>query len=53
VDRDGRLTAKFWIAPVRLARGGRFPAVELSLIATIVTRLEPEIEEAWRGHFAE
>lgn len=53
VARDGRPTAKFWLAPVRLARGGRFSAVELSVIATIVERFESQIEEAWREYFAE
>jgi hypothetical protein len=50
---SGRLTAKFWISPVRLADPGRSRAVELSAIAGIVRRFELEIREAWHEHFAE
>ncbi|MFT4029335.1 MAG: DUF4160 domain-containing protein [Protaetiibacter sp.] len=47
----GRITAKFWIAPVRLARTGGMRPVELSAVAAIVRRRERQIEEAWHGHF--
>jgi hypothetical protein len=47
----GRRTAKFWIAPVRLARTGGLRAVELSVVAAIVRRHEDQIGEAWREYF--
>lgn len=51
-ERDrGRVTAKFWIAPVRLAHAGRFGAHELSVLAQIVRRSELDIERAWHEHF--
>ena len=54
VERDrGRRTAKFWIAPVRLAHVERFTAVELSTIMSIVQRCESQIGRAWREHFGE
>jgi len=52
IARDrGRRMAKFWIAPVRLARAGGLRPVELSAIASIVRRREREIRKAWREYF--
>ncbi len=50
VERDGRV-AKFWLAPARLARTGRFPAPELKVIARHVRDHEGELLEAWREYF--
>jgi len=49
VDRE-RFSAKFWLAPVRLARNRRFRSHELRRIARIITERQTELVEAWNEH---
>jgi hypothetical protein len=50
VDRDD-LSAKFWLAPVALARNLGFDAVELRRIQRLVSEHEPQLLEAWNDYF--
>ena len=50
VDRDDQ-SAKFWLAPVALARNLGFSAVELRRIERILTEHEQQLVEAWNGYF--
>jgi hypothetical protein len=50
VDRDD-LSAKFWLAPVSLARNLGFSAVELRRLQRLVTEHEPQLVEAWNECF--
>jgi hypothetical protein len=50
VDREAR-SAKFWLAPVSLARNLGFRAHELRDIQELVEQHETEFQEAWDGHF--
>jgi hypothetical protein len=50
VDRDD-LSAKFWLAPVALARNFGFSAVELRRVEYMVEEHRIELLEAWNGHF--
>jgi hypothetical protein len=51
VDRDD-LSAKFWLAPVSVARNFGFNARELRLIERIITESEEELLEDWNGYFS-
>jgi hypothetical protein len=48
VDRDDR-TAKFWIAPVGLARNLGFTAPELTRIERLVRDNQDSLLRAWNG----
>ena len=50
VDRDD-LSAKFWLAPVTLARNLGFTAVELRGIYRLVSQHEARLLEAWNEYF--
>ncbi len=50
VDRD-QLSAKFWIAPVGLARNLGFRPRELAELERIVQDHQQRFEEAWRDYF--
>lgn len=50
VRRD-RATAKFWLAPVRLANSRRFSDHELRSLQILVQDNEQKIMEAWDEHF--
>jgi hypothetical protein len=50
VDRD-RLSAKFWLNPVSLARNLGFNARELRQIERVIQRHQTELLEAWDGYF--
>ncbi|MGH9204606.1 MAG: DUF4160 domain-containing protein [Vicinamibacterales bacterium] len=50
VDRDDQ-SAKFWLAPVALARNLGFNAVELRRIERLIAENEPQLLEAWNEHF--
>ena len=50
IDRE-RLSAKFWLAPVSLARNLGFKPIELSRIEHLVSEHESQLLEAWNGHF--
>lgn len=50
IDRAGA-TAKFWLAPVALASAAGFNARELGALTRMVRDHQPELVEAWRGHF--
>ena len=50
VDRDDQ-SAKFWLAPVALARNLGFNAVELRRILRLVAENEPRLVEAWNEYF--
>ena len=50
VDRD-RLSAKFWLQPVELARNIGFPPKELRKIRNIILENEQRILEVWNGYF--
>ncbi len=49
VQRD-RMTCKFWIQPVALARNQGFAAKELNIIRGIITGNRDRIMEAWYEH---
>lgn len=44
--------AKFWLAPVRLARNHGFSPVELRRIERIVKHHEENLLQAWSAYFA-
>ena len=50
VDRE-RLSAKFWLDPVALARNLGFSAAELRKIESIVRMHRAKLLEAWFGYF--
>ena len=50
VDRDDQ-SAKFWLAPVALARNLGFDAVELRRIQRLVAENEAQLLEAWNEYF--
>lgn len=50
VDRD-RLSAKFWLNPVSLARNLGFSARELRQVERIVKENQVVLLEAWDGYF--
>lgn len=50
VRRDNRF-AKFWLIPVRLQDGGRFPERELRDIRRIIERRQDTFMEDWYGYF--
>jgi len=52
VDRDDQ-SAKFWLAPVVLARNLGFTAVELRRVQRLVAAHEPRLLEAWHEYFRE
>lgn len=52
VERDDRL-AKFWLAPVRLDRSGRFSRTELRDIGRLVDGHAAELLEAWNDYFGQ
>ena len=49
VDRDDQ-SAKFWLAPVSLARNLGFGAQELNKIQRLVQNNESELVEAWNEY---
>ena len=49
VDRDDE-SAKFWLAPVALARNLGFTAVELRRVQRLVAEHETRLLEAWNGY---
>jgi hypothetical protein len=50
VDRDDR-TAKFWLAPVALARNLGFSPRELKQLEALVQQHQLALVEAWDEHF--
>jgi hypothetical protein len=50
VDRD-KQSAKFWLAPVTLARNQGFAAHELRKIQKILNENERELLEEWNANF--
>lgn len=50
VDRDDR-SAKFWVAPVALARNLGFSARELALIERVIQDNQQSLREAWDEYF--
>jgi hypothetical protein len=50
VDRDSR-SAKFWLAPVQLARNLGFSPHELGAIGKLVSRWEGVFLERWYEYF--
>lgn len=50
VDRDDQ-SAKFWLAPVALARNIGFSAVELRHIQRLIAEHEQRLLEAWDDYF--
>jgi hypothetical protein len=50
VDRDD-LSAKFWLAPVGLARNLGFNAREVNTLQSIVQANQQRLLEAWDGYF--
>ena len=50
VDRDA-CSAKFWLAPVALARNLGFSAQELTRLHRMVMEQQRELQEAWDGYF--
>jgi hypothetical protein len=51
VDRD-RLSAKFWLNPVGLARNLGFSAKELRQIERVVAAHQTQLLEKWNGYFS-
>lgn len=50
VERES-YRAKFWLAPVRLARSGGFSAAELQRVERLVSEREPLLLRAWDEYF--
>ena len=50
VDRDDQ-SAKFWLAPVALARNLGFTAAELGRVQRLVAEHETRLLEAWNEYF--
>ncbi len=51
VDRD-RLSAKFWLNPVGLARNLGFGAKELRQIERLIAEHQAKLLEKWNGYFS-
>lgn len=51
VDMD-KLSAKFWLSPVGLARSHGFSARELRLVEGIIRENETKLLEAWNEYFS-
>lgn len=51
IRRDAQ-EAKFWLAPVRLARNRGFSDAELNRLAALAADHEPTLLRAWDDHFA-
>jgi len=51
VEREAQ-RAKFWVAPVRLARSGGFGAAELLRVGRLVADHEALFLRAWNEHFS-
>ena len=51
IDRD-KLSAKFWLNPVGLARNFGFAAKELRRLQLLVEEYQTEFLEAWNGYFS-
>ena len=49
--RRDRATAKFWLAPARLARSRRFSDHELRSLQKMVEDNQEKILEVWNEHF--
>lgn len=47
----GRQIAKFWLAPISLAKNRGFPEHELNRIARLVIKYQSILLEAWRDYF--
>ena len=47
----GDETAKFWLAPVRVAHPGGFSSHELSKVKWIIEEHQSELERAWHDYF--
>ncbi len=52
IDRD-RLSTKFWLEPVSLARNLGFSAKELRQLQSIVQENQQSLLEAWYEHFGD
>ena len=52
VDRDD-LSAKFWLAPVALARNFGFTAREVNTIESLVEANQLRLLEAWHGYLGD
>ncbi len=50
MDRDNQ-SAKFWIAPVALARNMGFGAKELRVLERLIADHEATLLEAWNEYF--
>jgi hypothetical protein len=50
IERDDGI-AKYWLAPVRLARSRGLPAAELRSLERLVRERETVILEAWHEYF--
>lgn len=50
VERE-RMTAKFWLDPVRCARNNGFKAVELGRIRRLIETNQAALLEAWNEFF--
>jgi hypothetical protein len=50
VDRDDQ-SAKFWLAPVALARNLGFSAAELRRVQRVIAEHEQRLLEAWNDYF--
>jgi hypothetical protein len=48
----GQSAAKFWLAPVELARSRGFRSHEITRIRAIVIEHRVRFEEAWNEHFS-
>ena len=51
--RRDRATAKFWLAPVRIATSRRFTDSDLRALQKLVEENEVEIMEAWNDYFVD
>lgn len=50
VEREAH-RAKFWLAPVRLARSGGFNSAEILRLERLVTEQEQLLMRAWNEYF--
>ncbi len=50
IDRE-RISAKFWLQPVHLARNIGFSPKELNTLHNLVQENQNVLLEAWYGHF--
>lgn len=51
-ERD-KMTAKFWLDPIRLAKSRNFSKRELAKVQAIVVRHEAELLRFWNEHFSQ